>query len=142
MNPQATEPRGNGKGNGNKNGRTEPLPKVAEPKSLMGVKGAPAKPGGTSSSVPNQAPNPEEEAAFQCEAPSAKSVLLAGDFTQWDKKPIKMIQGGGGRWHVKVPLTRGRHTYRFLVDGQWQNDPASHDRVPNGFGSFNNVKDV
>ena len=82
------------------------------------------------------------ETVFHLDAPSANTVLLAGEFTSWDKTPIKMIKGGGGVWHAKVALPPGRHPYRFLVDGQWQNDPVHHERVPNSFGSFNNVIEV
>jgi Glycogen recognition site of AMP-activated protein kinase len=85
---------------------------------------------------------PGKETTFHFDAPAAKEVFLAGEFTQWDKQPIHLIKGGGGVWHTKVALPPGRHLYRFLVDGQWQNDPVHHERVPNTFGSFNNVIEV
>ena len=35
-----------------------------------------------------------------------------------------------------------KHNYRFLVDGQWQDDPACTIRVANPFGSENMVREV
>jgi 1,4-alpha-glucan branching enzyme len=81
------------------------------------------------------------EVAFHFAAPSARNVLLAGEFTQWDKAPIRMLKVGGV-WHARVLLPRGRHAYRFLVDGEWQNDPIHHERVANPFGTFNNVVEI
>lgn len=89
------------------------------------------------------APNEQlKETVFRLDAPSAREVLLAADFTDWDKTPVKMIKGGGGVWHVKVPLSHGRHLYRFIVDGEWRDDPAHSERVANNFGSFNSVINV
>ncbi len=85
---------------------------------------------------------PTNETVFRLDAPAAHTVLLAGDFSNWEKAPIKMIKGGGGVWHAKVLLAPGRHQYRFLVDGAWQNDPSHQAQVSNAFGSFNNVVEV
>ena len=83
-----------------------------------------------------------KETAFRLDAPSAREVLLAADFTDWEKAPIKMIKGGGGVWHVKTSLAPGRHLYRFLVDGEWRNDPNHGEQVPNPFGTTNSVIEV
>jgi 1,4-alpha-glucan branching enzyme len=73
--------------------------------------------------------------AFTLAAPTASSVLLAGDFTQWEKQPIRLRNDGNGLWTATVKLSPGTHRYRFLVDGKWQDDPACADRVANTFGS-------
>lgn len=72
---------------------------------------------------------------FSFTAPLAKSVQLVGDFTHWQKKPIAMQMSERGIWHTKVELTPGEHHYRFLVDGQWQDDPFCAMHVPNPYGS-------
>ena len=82
------------------------------------------------------------EVPFRLDAPSAREVLLAGEFTQWDKAPIKMIKGGGGTWHAKVPLEPGHYSYRFLVDGEWQDDPNCQRREPNPFGTYNSIAEI
>ena len=85
---------------------------------------------------------PTNETVFRLDAPTAHAVWLAGDFSDWEKSPIKMIKGGGGVWHAKVLLARGRHQFRFVVDGEWQNDPHYQAQVHNSFGSFNHVVEV
>ena len=72
---------------------------------------------------------------FALAAPDATRVLLAGDFTEWEKHPIALVKNGQGMWSKTVKLPPGLHHYRFLVDGQWQDDPACAERVANAFGS-------
>ena len=75
-----------------------------------------------------------KEQTFQFTAPQARSVLLAGDFTQWQKQPIPLKKDAKGVWSAAVALPPGRHTYRFIVDGEWRDDPKCTLRVPNPFG--------
>ena len=79
---------------------------------------------------------------FVCAAPSAKSVQLVGDFTLWQSKPINMKKDADGVWRVTVELPSGTHRYRFLVDGQWWDDSACQQRVPNPFGGEDAVRQV
>ncbi len=75
-------------------------------------------------------------------APKAASVQLVGDFTHWDEEPINMQKGAEGVWSTTVELPPGSHTYRFLVDGQWQDDPQCARREPNPYGGQNAVCEV
>lgn len=77
---------------------------------------------------------------FQLEAPSAKSVKLAASFTEWEKNPLAMNKSENGTWLLVLPLPRGSHPYRFIVDGQWWDDPRATLRMPNPFGTENAVK--
>ncbi|HEY1717885.1 MAG TPA: glycogen-binding domain-containing protein [Verrucomicrobiae bacterium] len=79
---------------------------------------------------------------FHLEAPSAKSVKLAADFTDWEKFPIDMIKTESGVWFTDVPLSPGRYSYRFIVDGLWRDDPRPALRVSNPFGTANAVLNV
>lgn len=79
---------------------------------------------------------------FLFTAPTAMSVQLVGDFTQWQKSPIQMQRGAGGIWRTTVQLGPGEHHYRFLVDGQWRDDPECTLRVPNPYGGQNSVRKV
>ena len=79
---------------------------------------------------------------FRLVAPEAKIVLLAGDFTDWQKKAITMQSGSGGTWTVTVKLPPGAHNYLFLVDGEWCPDPDCNLRVPNPYGGQNMVRQV
>jgi 1,4-alpha-glucan branching enzyme len=69
----------------------------------------------------------------------AKSVLLVGDFTDWDHHSIRMHPHSDGVWTAAVPLDPGPHRYRFIVDGQWRNDPESKSRLRNPYGTEDDV---
>jgi 1,4-alpha-glucan branching enzyme len=79
---------------------------------------------------------------FSFKSPEAGKVQLAGDFTHWQQKPLPMRKGEDGIWRTTVELSPGAHQYRFLVDGQWQDDPECTLHVPNPFGSEDAVRQV
>lgn len=79
---------------------------------------------------------------FSYAAPTAKSVQLAGDFTQWQQKPINLQKGPDGVWRTTVEIEPGLHPYRFLVDGQWCDDPACTRHLPNPYGGQDAVRQV
>jgi hypothetical protein len=73
---------------------------------------------------------------FRLEAPDARSVALAGDFSNWAPAHT-MTRSGSGVWTVVVPLTPGVHDYSFIVDGEkWVPDPAAPAKA-DGFGGMN-----
>src|ERR1035438_8710783 len=74
---------------------------------------------------------------FRFSAPAAVSVLLGGDFTHWQQRGIPMQKAKDGTWTATVTLPPGKHNYRFIVDGEWQDDPECTLRVPNPYGSQN-----
>ena len=79
---------------------------------------------------------------FRLNAPKANKVLLAGDFTEWQKKAIPMQKSEDGFWTTTVKLSQGEHSYLFMVDGQWSEDPECSLRVPNPYGGKNMVRQV
>ena len=79
---------------------------------------------------------------FTIKAPGALSVLLVGDFTQWQQSPIRLQEEADGCWQVEVDLAPGPHYHRFLVDGEWRDDPECTLYVPNPYGSQNAVRQV
>lgn len=78
-------------------------------------------------------------AIFRLEAPYARQVKLAADFTDWGQLPLTLERDAHGVWEIRVPLARGRYAYRFIVDGQWQDDPHCTQRENNPFGTSNAV---
>jgi hypothetical protein len=50
-----------------------------------------------------------------------------------------MIALGDGQWAKELALTPGRYEYRFVVDGEWVDDPAATELIPNTFGTANAV---
>lgn len=79
---------------------------------------------------------------FWFAAPAAVSVQLVGDFTHWQEKPVNLQKSADGIWRTSVELTPGRHHYRFLVDGQWRDDPECRLRTPNPFGGEDMIRQV
>jgi chromosome partitioning protein len=79
-----------------------------------------------------------EGVVFAVEAPGAQSVQLAGDFNDWAIEGGEM-QPSGRVWTKVVPLVPGRYSYRFVVDGQWKNDPLNPAVEPAPFGGFNSI---
>ena len=88
--------------------------------------------------------NNEEKKAqtFSITAPAAQAVQLVGDFTDWQKHPIKLRKEKNGVWRATVKLTPGEHYYRYLVDGEWRDDATAKQTVPNPFGGHNAVVNV
>jgi 1,4-alpha-glucan branching enzyme len=60
-------------------------------------------------------------------------VQLVGDFTRWQQGPVNLQKSPAGTWQSTIELDPGAHRYRFLVDGEWRDDPACATRVPNPF---------
>jgi len=79
---------------------------------------------------------------FRFAAPTALSVMLAGDFTHWQQRAVPMQKGKDGIWTATIDLTPGQHKYRFIVDGEWQDDPECAVRVPNPYGTENMIRQV
>ena len=77
---------------------------------------------------------------FNFFAPEAERAFLAGNFNNWDVDKLPMKKAKKGTWEVSFALPPGRHEYRFWVDGVWQDDPNSKERVENPFGSQNCVR--
>ena len=54
----------------------------------------------------------------------AKEVVLAGSFNNWDEHAYKMKKVGDS-WQFRTYLEPGKHTYKFIVDGNWIMDPGN-----------------
>lgn len=76
---------------------------------------------------------------FKLHAPDAERVSLAGDFNSWDPEKHPLKKSSAGLWKKMVTLSPGRYEYRFMVDGEWHNDPDCTTCSPNPFGSNNCV---
>lgn len=67
---------------------------------------------------------------------SAKSVVVAGSFNNWRTNELKMIPYRGS-WVLSAYIREGTHAYKFIVDGNWINDPACKVNRPDGMGNMN-----
>ena len=77
----------------------------------------------------------KKRVGFSLNAPDAASVLLAGSFCDWELGAVVLKRQKGGIWKTTLSLEPGTYRYRFIVDGQWYNDPACARKEPNPFGS-------
>ena len=80
--------------------------------------------------------------SFAFNAPEAKSVYVAGDFNNWYVDESCRMQQKDGVWTANLKLRSGKHQYRFIVDGRWQEDPSNSNRAENAFGDANSVVEV
>jgi len=85
------------------------------------------------------APRPTADGVvFAIEAPSARRVQLVGDFNGWalDGNDMEVV---GRVWAKVLKLQPGRYQYRYVVDGEWQNDPLNEQLEPTPFGGHNSL---
>lgn len=66
------------------------------------------------------------EVEFRFFRAEATDVRLAGDFTQWQDNAIPLRHEGNGWWVGRAKLTPGEYRFRYIADGQWFTDFASH----------------
>ncbi len=69
---------------------------------------------------------------------SAKQVFLAGEFNNWSPGTFAMKKEGN-EWVLRVHLSKGKHTYKFIVDGKWIIDPGNELWEQNEYDTGNSV---
>ena len=79
---------------------------------------------------------------FSLEDTDANEVFLIGDFNKWNPKTHPMKRDGNGTWIRNVIIPPGKYEYKFMVDGQWKEDPQNDQLNPNCFGTCNNILNV
>lgn len=63
---------------------------------------------------------------FRFFRPGAREVLLAGDFWgDWSQR-LAMRREPYGWWTLALHLNPGEYRFRYVADGQWYTDFASH----------------
>jgi hypothetical protein len=65
-----------------------------------------------------------------------KEVSLVGDFNQWIPTALSLVNG---EFWISIHLAPGRYEYKFLVNGEWQNDSEALEFAGNEFGGTNSV---
>ena len=66
------------------------------------------------------------EVEFRFFRAGATEVAVAGDFTDWQDNAIPMRSEGNGWWTARARLDAGEYRFRYVADGQWFTDFASH----------------
>jgi hypothetical protein len=70
--------------------------------------------------------------------PDARIVALAGSFNRWNQSQLLFAREGAG-WVCRIDLAPGKHTYKFIVDGNWIIDPANPKTEEDDAGNVNSV---
>jgi 1,4-alpha-glucan branching enzyme len=81
--------------------------------------------------------------SFEVTAESKADVFVAGSFNGWNPAHNKLKEKtGSGVYRTTLVLARGRHEYKFVVNGAWRADPRSSELAPDGYGTHNSVVNV
>lgn len=77
---------------------------------------------------------------FSYYAPGAKEIFLAGDFNGWKRRETTLVKGKDDVWRTVLKLKPNRsYDYKYIVDGNWVNDPNNSDLNPDTAGGANSV---
>ena len=72
---------------------------------------------------------------------NAKKVILSGTFNRWDESGFIMKPTEDG-WDVTLQLRPDIYEYKFIVDGEWKEDPQNPAMTKNKYHGYNSVLDV
>ena len=77
---------------------------------------------------------------FVTESNPGREVYVAGTFNNWkvEEKQLKDPKSNG-HYRTTLMLPRGKHEYKFVIDGDWHADPECPHWAPNDYGSLNSV---
>jgi len=68
-------------------------------------------------------------------------VYLVGEFNNWNpNESYKLKKISDDIWAIKLNLKKGKYRYKFIVDGEWINDPENNSVEDDAFGGKNSIK--
>jgi 1,4-alpha-glucan branching enzyme len=83
----------------------------------------------------------EKLVKFQIQAEAGSEVYVAGSFNAWDPKANK-LRKVKDMYAASIVLQKGRHEYKFVINGVWHVDPNCPEWQPNSMGSINSLLTV
>ena len=75
---------------------------------------------------------------FEIQAEAGSEVYVAGTFNSWNATQNKLKEKSGV-FSGTLLLPKGKHEYKFVVNGVWCVDPKCQEQVSNDSGSLNSV---
>ncbi|MFZ1703178.1 MAG: hypothetical protein WAT79_02465 [Saprospiraceae bacterium] len=67
------------------------------------------------------------------------SVVLLGDFNQWDPSKAYQMKAGKTEFAASIDLKPGTYEFRYLIDGNiWENDYSADNYIASPFPGINN----
>ncbi len=71
---------------------------------------------------------------------TGEEVRIAGDFNRWSPTAAEMKKNAElGVLEALIPIIKGTHHYRIVVDGEWHEDRYNEEKELNDFGEYNSV---
>jgi 5'-AMP-activated protein kinase regulatory beta subunit len=121
----------------------EPRSKSVKPSNRSAAEASVPKPEATTKPMRlllERCPKPDQKRiCLEVYAPEAQLVFVAGSFNGWQPSAMPLHKQAGDRWVVELMLDPGKYEYRFVVDGEWTDDPLSSAYVSNPFDGLNSV---
>jgi len=84
----------------------------------------------------------ESGVLFEYEDENAQSVFLVGSMNNWNTTATPMEKDENGIWEIILNLDSGKHTYKFMVDGNWHYDQENPNVEDDGYGGSNSVIEI
>jgi 1,4-alpha-glucan branching enzyme len=84
----------------------------------------------------------EQQVVLTFCAPKAKLVQVAGTFNGWRPETNPLEHTESGEWAARLMLKSGQYEYRFVVDGEWSDDPQATQSTANPHGGLNSILKV
>ena len=82
------------------------------------------------------------EVVLSVKAPNAQEVYLAGEFNNWKLDENSRMEQTNGCWTKRLNLNSGKYRYRFVIDGNWSEDPANPATQLNSYGTLDSLLEV
>jgi hypothetical protein len=82
------------------------------------------------------------EVVVSIKAPDAKEVFVAGEFNDWKLDDNSKMEKNNGCWTKRLNLNNGKYRYRFVIDGNWSEDPSNPLTQLNTYGTLDSLLEV
>lgn len=89
--------------------------------------------------LPERAAVSKRLAVVKLNHSTARTVTVAGTFNGWHPESTPLGRVQQDEWVAELSLAPGDYEYRFVVDGQWVDDPNAQHYVSNGLGGQNSL---
>ncbi len=69
---------------------------------------------------------------------TATSVIISGSFNDWNATQHALQKTKAG-WQIHLQLKPGIYMYKFIVDGEWTEDPTNPEKVLSEYDNYNSI---